>query len=202
MAAEKKRHLQIAIGIAVGAVVLGIAVVILLVLLLPQEPQAPDGETDSSEFVFYQPYQGDILENELYLSLDRQLYWCDTLYNSKEALDDGQISADPCLTLIRAYLDSLIGGDAEGCRSLFTVSALNAAPISEFAQQMLYRIEIRLITQETENGAKRVTYRLDYMIHRNNGTYRRDVGSDAVRPEYLTIIEIADGEYRIDGIRR
>lgn len=202
MGAEKKKRLRIALCAAVGAVVLGVALVVLLVLLLSQESQDPSAGASTTEFTFYQPYSGDIRENELYLSLDRQLYWCDTLYNSKEALDEGQIAADPCLVLIQAYLNSLIDGEPEVCRSLFTEAALHEAPIAAFAQQMLYRIEIRQSSQETENGVTKVTYRLDYMIHRNNGTYRRDVGSDAVRPEYLMLIEVADGEYRIDGIRR
>ena len=40
---------------------------------------------------------------------------------------------------------------------------------------------------------QRVTYRVDYMIRKNNGTFRRDVGSDAIRPQYVVLLVSPDG---------
>jgi hypothetical protein len=66
----------------------------------------------------------------------------------------------------------------------------------------VYEMKVTRVGEETANGALRVTYRLEYRIHRNNGTYRRDVGSDAVRPEYLTLTKEETGSFRIFDIQR
>ena len=46
-------------------------------------------------------------------------------------------------------------------------------------------------------GSKTVTYKLDYMIYRNDGTFRRDIGSDAIRSQYLVLDCAADGSITV-----
>ena len=54
-----------------------------------------------------------------------------------------------------------------------------------------------------EDGSKIVTYRMDYKIYRNNGTYRRDVGSDTVNAEYLVLwVSPDESQIRIKNIVR
>lgn len=195
-----RRRLRAAILAAGITVALAVLVVVLLVVLLPKDEPAP--EPDTRPITFYPVWDGDVRENELYLGLDRQFYLCDPDYGSKEALDDDQLEADPKLALLRDYINSLINGYPNACRSLFTAAALAEDPVPDFAQQMIWRVEITKTEEQIEEGTTRTTYCLEYMIYRNNGTYRRDVGSNAVRPEYLTLIEVAEGEYRIDSLRR
>lgn len=183
-----------------GVLVLCVAVTVLLVLLLPED--LPAAEPAEKEYVFDPVYDGDILQAPEYLELDRQIYFYDRDFNAREVLDEGQISSDGALQLLSDYLNSLINGYPEACRALFTESALAEHPVPDFAQQMIYRITLSIVAQEERDGVLRRTYCVDYMIHRNNGTYRRDVGSDAIRSEFITVIGTADGEYRIDGIRR
>lgn len=196
---KKKRRRSVLLAVAVTLAVIVLTVTLLL-LLLPED-QAPTDPSGGST-VFYPPYDGDVRENGAYLALDRQFYLCDPDYGSREAIDDGQFAANAELALLRDYINSLIDGYPNACRSLFTASALDASPIPDFEQQMIYRVEISRVSQEVSGGEKRVTYSLSYMIYRNNGTYRRDVGSNAVRPEYLTLLEVSEGDYRIDGLRR
>mgnify|MGYP006919065178 FL=1 len=193
---SSRRRLRAAL-LAVGiTAVLAILTVVLLVFLLPDDQPSP--EPTPAPITFYPVYDGNVRENAIYLELDRQYYLCEPEYGVREALDESRISADPELSLLRDYIESLIDGYPNACRSLFTASALAQSPIPDFSQQMIYRVEITKVGTE----AGRTTYRLEYMIYRNNGTYRRDVGSDAVRPEYLTLIEVGGNTYRIDGIRR
>ena len=193
---SSRRRLRAAL-LAVGiTAVLAILTVVLLVFLLPDDQPSP--EPTPAPITFYPVYDGNVRENALYLELDRQYYLCEPEYGVREALDESRISADPELSLLRDYIESLIDGYPNACRSLFTASALAENPIPDFSQQMIYRVEIT----KTGTEAGRTTYRLEYMIYRNNGTYRRDVGSDAVRPEYLTLVEVGGNTYRIDGIRR
>lgn len=195
-----QRRLRVALLAAGMTVALAVLVVVLLTVLLPKDE--PDPEPDTRPISFYPVWEGDVRENERYLGLDRQFYLCEPDYGAKTALDDSQIDSDPELSLLRDYINSLIDGYPNACRSLFTASALAETPIPDFAQQMIWRVEITKTETATENGVTRTTYCLEYMIYCNNGTYRRDVGSNAVRPEYLTLVEVADGEYRIDSLRR
>lgn len=191
-----RRRLRAAL-LAVGiTAVLAILTVVLLAVLLPDDQPSPGPAP--APVTFYPVYDGNVRENVLYLGLDRQYYLCEPEHGVKEALDESRFSADPELSLLRDYIESLINGYPSACRSLFTASALAQSPIPDFSQQMIYRVEITEVGTE----AGRTTYRLEYMIYRNNGTYRRDVGSDAVRPEYLTLIKVGEDTYRIDGIRR
>lgn len=197
---KRSRRLRTAILIACGAAALAVLAVVLLTVLLPKEEPAP--QPDARPITFYPVWDGDVRENEQYLGLDRQFYLCEPEYGAKTALDDSQIAADPELSLLQDYINSLIDGYPNACRSLFTASALAENPIPDFAQQMIWRVEITKTETVTANGMTRSTYCLAYMIYRNNGTYRRDVGSNAVRPEYLTLAQTADGSYRIDRLWR
>ena len=66
---------------------------------------------------------------------------------------------------------------------------------------MLYNMKITYSAEETaENGDKMVTYVLEYMIHQNDGTFRRDVDSDASRPQRVTLRITPLGEIKIERI--
>ena len=197
---KRKHRLRLAVLVACAAVMLAGLTVVLLTVLLPKDKPTP--EPGSRPISFYPVWEGNVRENEQYLGLDRQFYLCNPDYGIKEALDAGQMDSDPKLALLRDYINSLIDGYPNACRALFTASALAETPVPDFAQQMIWQVEITETEAKTENGVARTTYCLEYRIYRNNGTYRRDVGSNAARPEYLTLIEIADGEYRIDSLRR
>ena len=54
--------------------------------------------------------------------------------------------------------------------------------------QRLYDIKIEKISSEAPN----YIYMLEYKIHKNDGTFRRDIDSDAARPQYLVILEKND----------
>lgn len=168
--------------------------------LLPDE--GGDRTQSDPSYTFYPIYDGDVRENDYYLGLDRQLYWCEPNYGAKTALDETDISADPRLQVLAAYIESLIDGYPSACRALFTEAALASSPIPNFAQQMIYRVEITEKDSRVSDGVTHVTYSLAYMICQNNGTYRTDVGSNAVRPEYLTLVEQPDGSYLIESLVR
>lgn len=94
---------------------------------------------------------------------------------------------------LEIYLKSVISADHETYRSLFADSYLQSHTLPDFTQQMLYNMCIYYCgTESAEDGFQRVTYRLDYMIRKNNGTFRRDVGSDAIRPEYVVLLVSPD----------
>ena len=56
------------------------------------------------------------------------------------------------------------------------------------------------MVETDENGDKLVTYILEYMIYQNDGTFRRDVGSDAIRPQHVTLRVSPSGDMHIEKI--
>ena len=63
---------------------------------------------------------------------------------------------------------------------------------------MIYAAEIRYASEEkTADGEKTVTYYLCYKLYENDGSLRRDVGSDAVVPMKVVLRVTARGEISI-----
>lgn len=186
-----------------GAVLLGmVLIMVLLTVLLRKSEPDPEPEPTAPTIRFYPSYEGNVRENEVYQALDRQFYLCEPDYDAVNALTDAEINASPELRLLKTYFDCLIDGDADGLRSLFAAAALAENPIADFAGQMIYQTEVTRTGERTVGGERQITYRLEYMIYRNDGTYRRDVGSDAVRPEYLTFAQVGEDDYRIVSVQR
>ena len=63
---------------------------------------------------------------------------------------------------------------------------------------MIYEAEIRFAGEEDgKNGEKIATYYLLYKLYENDGSLRRDVGSDAVVPMRIVLRTTATGEISI-----
>ncbi len=189
------KNIRLVILIIGGMVVLGLAVLLALYFFLPeQETPAPE------EYYFYPVnWNENIFETGEYPESDRIMMYCDNEqgYGLKEQItSDGSDmeNFDIKVRFLTIYLNSIISGDVETYRSLFTESYLQANSIPQFTQQMLYQMCIYYCgTEALEGGMQRVTYRVDYMIRKNNGTFRRDVGSDAIRPQYVVLLVSPDG---------
>lgn len=198
---RKNKRLRAALLICGGVILAAVLIVVLLNLLLPEDTPAQPPENAAS-FTFYPPYDGDIRIYDGYLDLNRQFIYCDRNYGTEEAMLPEEIEANPEWRALQRYFDCLIDGDPDGLRALLTEEALKRITVPDFAQQMIYELRVTRIGETQEGGALRVTYRLAYSIFRNNGTYRRDVGSDSPRPEYLTLTQEENGEFRISDIQR
>ena len=67
-----------------------------------------------------------------------------------------------------------------------------------FSQQMIYEAEIRFASEEEgKDGEKISTYYLFYKLYENDGSLRRDVGSDAVVPMRVVLRTTASGDISI-----
>ena len=187
--------------IAAGALVAFIAVLLLLNWLLPEKEQPP-----SPEIYFYPVEEGNIFENPQYLGKNRFIYYCDDPNGyglTEQITDEDRDSFDIKVRFVEIYLNSLMSGDQFTMRSLFTERYLQEKGIPQFTQQMLYNMYIyHYKTENLDGGVTQVTYKVNYMIYRNNGTYRRDVGSDGAKPEYLVLLVYPDGTIKIDNILR
>lgn len=135
-----------------------------------------------------------------YLELDRYLYYKDG-NETVGVLESNRDTFGGEVLFFEKYFDTIISGDSEAYNSLFTEKYYeNHEKVSEFTPQMLYGMEIELLSEQEENGILTFTFNVSYKIFRNNGTFRNDIYSDAVRPVYIEIND-AEGEFKVNALK-
>lgn len=189
----------------VGAIVLAVLILLFVALwvadtLAKRNVGVPDGT-----YEFYPPYDGDIMENPEYLALNRMVDYCnDPLgYGLRQSItDENEEEFDDAVLFLRDYLQTVIAGDAQSYNGFFNHTYFEEnEPKSAFYQQMLYNMVIYFESTEKQDGGDTLTtYRLEYMIYQNNGSFRKDVGSDAILPRHVTVRIGADGTILIERI--
>ena len=97
------------------------------------------------------------------------------------------------------FLQMIIAGEEDAYNACFTDNYIDEyGTQAAFPPQMLYDMRIAFYSQEGSNEDLRITYQLDYRFYQNDGTFRRDVGSDAIRPVYVVLVKDTEGNIRID----
>ena len=197
--AMKKRILII------GAAVLATLIVLFGVLWLVDWLAHRNSGVPDVTYEFYPPYDGDIMENGEYLALNRMIDYCeDPLgYGLRQSVtDENAEDFDATVLFLCDYLQTVIAGDATVYNTYFNNTYFeDNEPKSAFYQQMLYNMAIYFESTEKQDGGDTLTtYRLEYMIYKNNGTFHRDVGSDAILPRHVTLRVGADGTIAIERI--
>ena len=191
-------------------ILLGIAVLFVVSLVLLNHFLKKKEEKPRKQNIYFYSVDEEInvFENPDYLALNRSVLYCDDpsgwYGHTTEITAEDRHTFDPTVVFAEDYLLVLIYGNHGALRSMCTANYLKDHEIPEFTQQMIY--DAKIVYQSTvsqEDGSKLVTYRLDYKIYRNNGTYRRDVGSDTVNAEYLVLwVSPDESEIRINDIVR
>ncbi|MBR3894468.1 MAG: hypothetical protein IKJ35_04905 [Clostridia bacterium] len=196
------RRLWIVLGCVLGAlVVMLVAVGILDRVLRREEPiGVPDGT-----YEFCTTYPGNIMEYDAYLQLNRQVSYCDipSGYGLTQSItEENRKEFDQKVLFLYDYLQTVIAGDAEKYNTYFNETFFeHNEKKTSFSPQMLYNMKITYSEFETaDNGDKLMTYILEYMIFQNDGTFRKDVGSDGSRPQYVTLRVGTDGTILIEKI--
>ena len=183
----------------IGGVLLTLAALLALYLLLPE--QESGGE---KPIYFYPVSDVNIFESGEYHESDMIISYCSDpsgMGLTEEITAEDRASFDVGVQFLEVYLKTVISGDNETYRSFFAESYLKEHSLPTFTQQMLYRMCIYYCTSERlADGTERVTYRLDYMIRKNNGTFRNDVESDAIRPQYVVLLIDGEGNVKIENI--
>ncbi len=170
-----------------------------------EETQSPVNRPTS--IIFAEPdYDANILEDEDYLALDRDIRL--TTGNVTTTLDEKKIAGTEAgVQVLCQLIDAVIAGDAETYNSLFSERYYEKnAPEDPFTMQRLYDIKIiKLralnVTSETEGTYSEYIYQLEYKINRNDGTYRTDVGHDSIRTQSFCLTDREErGVVKIDTL--
>ena len=202
---KKSQKMKKRILIIFGALVALILILFGSIVLIERLLTGSADKTPKTDYEFYPEYEGNILTFEEYLELDRQVYYCNdpSGYGLTQAVTlDNRKDFDENVLFLFDFIQTIINGDAEGYNACFNDTFFKAQePKQDFSQQMVYNIEITFQSKITDtDGSELVTYRLEYMIHRNDGSFRRDVGSDAIRPQTVTLRVSNEGQILIEKL--
>ena len=198
---ERSKKLKKQIIFILGAVVVLLVAMFLVIelveFLIDRKQQRPD-----EEYHFYPTYEGNILENPSYLDLDRSIIYAENPdgYGYSTSITEENIETfDEYVVFLYNYLQTIIAGDEDAYNACFTSAYLNEHGTQEpFSPQMIYDMRIAFYGKEGSGDDLRITYQLDYRFHCNDGTFRRDVESDAIRPVYVVLVKDAEGNVQID----
>ncbi|MBQ7728378.1 MAG: hypothetical protein IJT60_07390 [Clostridia bacterium] len=203
---EKDRKVVIRILKIAAFTVCAILVVYLLLTVIEKvRGNAGGKETETEDksiaAIFYDAdFDEDITKDQGYMDQDRNIYFTDPDMGTTVSLNEDTLpGADPEVRFLYEVINYVIAGDTEAyqnCLAKSYLDTLEGGQVAPFTPQKLYEINIsRYLINE--DGTK--TYKVEYMIYKNNGTYRSDVGSDAIKPSFFTLESYGES-YRITQI--
>lgn len=166
---------------------------------------APEGTVVTAVYEFEEPdYEYDIFSDDKYVEKNRYIQYTDGAQTI--TITDGDYATiGGGLPVLAQYMECAVNGDADGMNSLLTESYIeNYGKYEAFTMQKIYNIEIELlssvlITEGDYAGTTKYNYNVKYMIMNNNGTLRRDMGSDAAVPLVFELLSYG-GETKINSI--
>ena len=198
---KMRKKLLIALAITVGVIV-----VLISVLLIVKACHQKDEPFTLPDSVFYPTYQGDIFEYADYL--DRRpdvILYCEDIdgRGRTTSIDEGREEEfAPEVLYLRDFLWIMMHADVDAYNACFNeVYYKNNEKQAAFSQQMIYEAEIRFGSEEkAANGECTATYYLCYKLYENDGSLRRDVGSDAVVPMRVVLRVTSAGDISISDL--
>ncbi len=188
---DKKKVKKI---IAVLAAIAVLSALILLVIELL--PDGKNSKKDERELYFFYPadYESDIFENEEFLKKNRNIKYISSglsvSYDIESFSKLGEAQA-----FLADYFSALWQGDEDRLNEMFTKEYFeDEEPYGDITMQKIYNISVEdLGSSDTGTDTTTYYFSITYMIMENDGTFRRDLDSDAERPLYFEIISDKNG---------
>ena len=191
--------------------------VIVATLLIPVLDNAINGTEEvvtnakPNTIIFYEPdYDYNIMQDAEYLELwSDSVYYTDIRSNETILISGDEIANyGPAVVTLKTMIDAIIAGDHETYNSLFSTNYFesdeNRKPEPPFTMQQVYDVELTLVKTEdqVENNRRYTVYVFDveYKIHKNNGTFRTDLGHDDTRPQRFILSNSTGTDVLIDQI--
>ncbi len=193
-----RKKLLIALGVTVGVVAL-----LMSLLLIIKACQEKDNDFELDASYFYPTYQGDIFEYTDYLDKRPDvIFYCEDpegLGRTTSIDADREDEFAPEVLFLRDFIQIMMRADVDAYNNCFNEIYYKKHEKQDvFSQQMIYEAEIRFASlEEGNNGEKIATYYLFYKLYENDGSLRRDVGSDAVVPMRVVLRTTPTGEISI-----
>lgn len=193
----KKRMIVISLSaLALVAVLFGV------LIIAEYAKMRKAAEPPVYEYVFSPTYDRPFTENASYMALDRKIYYCHNADGSGLTEELNENASDRAQAFLYLYMQVVQGGNAEVYNALFNANYFaENEPQAAFSPQMIYDTRIRYYSKTTaENGDLIQSYLLDYKIHENDGSLRRDIGSDMSRTQYIALRVPQSGAVTIEDL--
>lgn len=194
------------IAIVVASVLLGLmllaGILWLIDTLLSLRNNPSDTETS---FAFYEAdYDRNIFEYPPYQRLNRSILYLEH-ENGETLTEENYRTLGIASEFFYAYFDAIIRGDCEAYRAFLTPHYIEEYdPPERFTMQMLYNIEVNLEQQMSTavfQGQEAIVhyFSVKYSIFENNGTFRKDVGSNKSTTQYYELY-VVNGRFYLNAI--
>lgn len=183
------------------------AAVLLLLVLVPLILHGGRGDDTTPDFAD-PALSADIYADADYMALDRSVTLVrEDGYTHTERLADDAYSSQPAeVQLLLRLLMAMRAGDAESYNACFSPEYLRQAGAqASFTMQKVYApviTQYAAIHPAVPDGYTAIgVWGLSYKIKDNNGSLRRDIGSDAAREQYLYLVTDGRGNVSIYAVR-
>jgi hypothetical protein len=197
---KMKKKLIMILCAVFGALILLLATIAIISML--DKKEIPGYEY--GEEAFYPTYEGNIMEYKAYLDLDRSVSYCadPAGYGETSTItEENRKDYSEGVLFLYDYVQTIIAGNTAAYNACFNGNYYKSNQRKEaFSPQMIYGTKITYVTEETDGADKLRVYRLEYMIFQNDGTFRRDITSDASRPQNVLLRITPDGRISIENI--
>ncbi len=185
-----KRKRPIIIFLALISVILAVIVSVYIILFFISKNNRPS--TVGDVFLYEPDYNAEILTEENYLLLDRSVRYSDGVGNWQISTESDVYTTDTVQLFLIDYIQDLVSGDATSLQEKYSRKVIEKLNIpSRITQQRVYDILFTEMSRKeiTEHGETYFKYefKAEYKIQRNDGTFRRDLASDSIKGQYLTI---------------
>ena len=216
-AREASRKLKRKMIIAIVCMVAFAIVAVILINLIEScemggstsETQGPSAQVPSERphGNFFEPdYEYDIMQDAEYLEYNRRIYHCDERSGLTEELTEKNMgNYGEAAAVLCDMINAVIAGNADAYNELFSDNYYaKHSPESPFTMQRLYDIKLTKVSESIVAGESgkytQYEYEVEYKIHRNDGTFRTDIGQDESKKQYFILSDSTSEEVLIDQI--
>ena len=184
------------------SVLLIIGIIATVSLLVLNKVSQNDNTEPTVSYQFFLPdREANILEDEDYLQKDLIIKYSNGVETFPLAEKNSSEFGNGAAFFLE-YFDALIGGEEDKMNSLYTDEYVSVhGKEDDFTMQRAYDMNVLYLGEKsTENSSYDVAYEyvVNYKIMRNDGTFRRDIPSDASRAQLFYIVNTADGYKLLD----
>ena len=168
----------------------GLLLALLFVISLVLEGIVNKNSETELDYEFYTPAEEeDYFNDPDYLKKDRTLHYTDSM-GQGWFIDDNSSCGDIGAVFFRLYFLALEQGDADALNDMYKKEL---GTYTAFTPQRVYSKELIYLTDgKVDDDTFFITYSLDYNIMKNDGSFRRDIGSDMSRTQYITLYYTAE----------
>jgi len=204
---KRKKILAVSVCAVVGLLMLmGIIIFILSAITnysRSKTMESIDKETRQSYIYANADYGYNILEDEEYLRLDREIWVNEDGVVHTVIKEDNFKSYSPEIQFMYNVINMIINGDYEEYNKIFTDDYIKKAgdkELREFTMQQLFEIELELVNYSESGNAAYSDIMVSYRIRNNNGTFRLDLDvNDGFLPVVYKLVSDSTG-IQVDGL--